>query len=45
MVICQRLVRANYLMKIGIHQLVNNVHIIKDLSFWGSNDVSDGDNL
>ena len=32
-------------MKIGIHQLIYNVHVVEVLSSWGTNDVCNGNDL
>ena len=45
MIICKWLVRTNNMMKISVHQFINNVHIIEGLLFWWSYDVLDGNNL
>lgn len=45
MIICQWLVRANYLMKISVHQFINNVNIIEVLLLRRSYDISKSNNL
>jgi len=45
MLFTKSLVRMNYVMKISVHQLVNNVHIIEGLPFGGSYDILDANDL
>lgn len=45
MLFTKKLVRMNYVMKISVHQLVNNVHIIEGLPFGGSYDILDANDL
>lgn len=45
MVICQWLVGPNYLVKIGIHEIINKVDIFEVLSLWWPNYVFTPDKL
>lgn len=45
MIIRQWLVRPNYLMKISVHQFINNVDIIEGFFLGWPYDVLDGYNL
>ena len=45
MFFAKRLVRMNYMVKISVHQFINNVHIIEGFLFGGSYDILDGNNL